>query len=46
MSDHTNDLVSKIVEANALENAGEAEAAIALYQEIFEFSIRFYVRFY
>ncbi len=36
MSDHTNDLVSKIVEANALENAGEAEAAIALYQEILE----------
>ncbi|MGF1587883.1 MAG: methyl-accepting chemotaxis protein [Pleurocapsa sp.] len=36
MSDHTNDLVSKIVEANALENAGETEAAIALYQEILE----------
>ena len=36
MSDNTEDLVSKIVEANALENAGETERAIALYQEILE----------
>ena len=36
MSDNTEDLVSKIVEANALENAGETEQAIALYQEIIE----------
>ena len=36
MSDNTEDLVSKIVEANALENAGETEQAIALYQEILE----------
>ena len=36
MSDHTKDLGSKIVEANALENARKAEAAIALYQEILE----------
>ena len=36
MSDNTGDIVSKIVEANALENAGETEQAIALYQEIME----------
>ncbi len=30
------DIVSKIVEANALENAGQAAQAIALYQEILE----------
>lgn len=36
MSDHTGDIVSKIVEANSLENAGETEQAIALYQEIME----------
>ena len=36
MSDNTEDLVGKIVEANALENAGEAEQAIALYHEILE----------
>ena len=35
MSDQT-DIVSKIVEANALENAGETERAIALYREILE----------
>jgi methyl-accepting chemotaxis protein len=34
MSDNTNDIVSKIVEANALESAGKVEEAIALYQEI------------
>ena len=34
MSDNTNDLVSKIVEANALESAGKVAEAIALYQEI------------
>lgn len=36
MSDHTGDIVSKIVEANALENAGQVEQAIALYREISE----------
>ncbi|MEN9517831.1 MAG: hypothetical protein RLZZ381_419 [Cyanobacteriota bacterium] len=36
MSDNTGDIVSKIVEANALENAGQVEQAIALYQEISE----------
>ena len=36
MSENTSDLVSKIVEANALETAGETEQAIALYQEIIE----------
>ena len=36
MSDNTGDIVSKIVEANALENSGEIEAAIALYQEIMQ----------
>ena len=36
MSENTNNLVNKIVEANALENAGETERAIALYQEIVE----------
>lgn len=36
MSDNTEDIVSKIVEANSLENAGETEQAIALYQEIME----------
>ena len=36
MSDNTSDIVSKIVEANALENAGKVEKAIALYQEISE----------
>ena len=36
MSDHTGDIVSKIVEANALESSGEIEQAIALYQEILE----------
>ncbi|MEY4517586.1 MAG: hypothetical protein RLZZ499_185 [Cyanobacteriota bacterium] len=36
MSDNTGDIVSKIVEANALENAGKVEQAIALYQEISE----------
>lgn len=36
MSDNTSDIVSKIVEANALENAGKLEQAIALYQEISE----------
>lgn len=36
MSDNTGDIVSKIVEANALENAGETEQAIAIYQEIIE----------
>jgi twitching motility protein PilJ len=36
MSDNTGDIVSKIVEANALENAGQLEQAIALYQEISE----------
>jgi methyl-accepting chemotaxis protein len=34
MSDNTNDIVSKIVEANALESAGKVEQAIALYREI------------
>ena len=34
MSDLTGDLVNKIVKANALENAGKIDAAIALYQEI------------
>ena len=36
MSDQTGDIVSKIVEANALESAGETEQAIALYREIIE----------
>lgn len=36
MSDNTSDIVSKIVEANALENAGQVEEAIALYQAISE----------
>ena len=36
MSDHTVDIVGKIVEANALESSGETERAIALYQEILE----------
>jgi methyl-accepting chemotaxis protein len=36
MSNNTGDIVSKIVEANALENAGQLEQAIALYQEISE----------
>ncbi|MEM7760018.1 MAG: cache domain-containing protein, partial [Cyanobacteria bacterium P01_A01_bin.40] len=36
MSDNSGDIVNKIVEANALENSGDAEAAIALYQEILE----------
>ena len=36
MSDRTNDVVSKIVEANALENLGDVDAAIALYREIIE----------
>lgn len=36
MSDNTGDIVSKIVEANALENAGRVEQAIALYREISE----------
>ena len=36
MSDNTSDLVGKIVEANALEAAGDTEKAIALYQEILE----------
>ncbi|MGL5835694.1 MAG: methyl-accepting chemotaxis protein, partial [Waterburya sp.] len=34
MSDNTNDIVSKIVEANALESAGKVAEAISLYQEI------------
>lgn len=36
MSDRTIDVVGKIVEANALENSGDIEAAIALYKEIIE----------
>ena len=36
MSDRTNDVVAKIVEANALENSGDLDAAIALYREIIE----------
>ncbi|MEL6927810.1 MAG: methyl-accepting chemotaxis protein [Cyanobacteria bacterium J06600_6] len=36
MSDNTGDIVSKIVEANALESSGEVEQAISLYQEILE----------
>ena len=36
MSEQTGDIVSKIVEANALESAGETQQAIALYQEILE----------
>ena len=36
MSDHTNNIVNKIVEANALESSGQAAQAIALYQEILE----------
>ena len=36
MSDRTSDIVGKIVEANALENSGDLDAAIALYQEIVE----------
>ncbi|MEL6788326.1 MAG: hypothetical protein AAFO76_13170 [Cyanobacteria bacterium J06607_15] len=36
MSDNTGDIVSKIVEANALESSGEIDSAIALYQEILE----------
>ncbi|MEM6612471.1 MAG: cache domain-containing protein, partial [Cyanobacteria bacterium P01_C01_bin.72] len=36
MSDNTGDIVSKIVEANALENSGEIDQAIALYQEILD----------
>ena len=34
MSDNTGDIVSKIVEANALESSGEIDQAISLYQEI------------
>lgn len=34
MSENTGDIVSKIVEANALESSGQIESAIALYQEI------------
>ncbi|MFM2311069.1 MAG: hypothetical protein RLZZ04_345 [Cyanobacteriota bacterium] len=34
MSDNSNDIVSKIVEANALESAGKVAEAIALYREI------------
>ena len=36
MSTNTGDIVSKIVEANALESSGETERAIAIYQEILE----------
>ncbi|WP_019509484.1 HAMP domain-containing methyl-accepting chemotaxis protein [Pleurocapsa sp. PCC 7319] len=36
MSDNTGDIVNKIVQANALESAGEVEQAIALYQEIIQ----------
>ena len=36
MSDNTGDIVSKIVEANALESTGDTDQAIALYQEIWE----------
>ena len=36
MSDRTNDIVGKIVEANALENSGDIDAAIVLYREIVE----------
>ena len=36
MSDHTDDIVSKIVEANALESSGQTAQAIALYREILE----------
>ena len=36
MSDQIGDIVSKIVEANSLENAGKTEQAIALYREIME----------
>jgi len=36
MSNNTGDIVSKIVEANALESSGEIDRAIALYQEILE----------
>ena len=36
MYDSTNDVVGKIVEANALENSGDIDAAIALYREIVE----------
>ncbi|MEL6494952.1 MAG: methyl-accepting chemotaxis protein [Cyanobacteria bacterium J06623_7] len=36
MSDRTDDIVSKIVEANTLESTGETERAIALYREILE----------
>lgn len=36
MSDNTGDVVNKIVQANALENAGEVEQAISLYQEIMQ----------
>lgn len=36
MSDNTGDIVNKIVQANALENSGEVDQAIALYQEILE----------
>ena len=36
MSENTGDIVSKIVEANALESSGETDRAIALYQEILE----------
>jgi twitching motility protein PilJ len=36
MSNNTGDLVSKIVEANALENEGKTEQAIALYKQIVE----------
>ena len=36
MSDRTSDIVGKIVEANALENSGDLDAAIALYREIVE----------
>ncbi|MEM7594229.1 MAG: methyl-accepting chemotaxis protein [Cyanobacteria bacterium P01_A01_bin.83] len=36
MSDNSGDIVNKIVEANALESAGDVEAAVALYQEIWE----------
>ena len=36
MSERTDDIVNKIVEANALESSGQGAEAIALYQEILE----------
>lgn len=36
MSENTGDIVNKIVQANALENSGEIESAIAIYEEILE----------